>query len=540
MIFKKSTTDDLDQRFSRLVSGMLTESEMAELEEILIQSPAARDAYRHYLAIHLDMVEHFQQTSSTPQASTKVSAFRFMPAIAAICAVMAGLAIWMSGQQATRVPAPTAQLPESRPVLAIATLAEGVRWNLGAPPAPGSQLPPGPISLDEGLLALDLIGGQSLTIRGPAHFELIDSRKMRLDKGEVALHVRWKKNLYAIRVPHGTVVDLGTEFSVKVNDDGVADVWVFQGQAAASRIENETITREEIILKAGQSIRISRNFEPSPLRPEEFLRRAPDPAEVNSPAGDSYAQAVAAAKPLAWWRFEEVSASREIPAVNPESPPLILHGKADTKGTSGHRYLYVDMNQKSGFAATEATIAGLDGPDGSTIECLLYPEELAHMSALTLEEPSLPSAFESGTGGQRHEPSRALIERMGRNGTFAGHSFPDYALRALVRTPSGYSGGFMIYSALPQPVHAWTHVVCTRNGDHFKVYINGRLSDQTTIHQTPQQALLRPIIGRSHPLPQNGQRQWVGGIDEVALYGRELSAEEAARHFAALDQLTRP
>lgn len=540
MLFKQSITGDLDQRFSRLVDGMLTESEMAELEAILLQSPGARDAYRHYLAIHLDMVEHFQQSATISQAPTKASVFRFIPALATLFALVAGLAIWMSGRQTTPAYATTTQVPETRPVLAIVTLADGVRWNLGEPPSHGSRLQSGPIRLDEGLLALDLIGGQSLTICGPAKFELIDRDKMRLDKGEISLHVRWKKNIYAIRVPGGTVVDLGTEFSVKVNDDGIADVWVFQGRAAASRIENETITREELILEAGQSIRIAKNFEPSPFRPEEFLRRAPDPAEVNSPAGDAYAQVVAAAKPLAWWRFEEVSASRETPAVTTGSPPLILHGKADTKGTSGHRYLYVDMNQNSGFATTPMNIAGLDGPDGSTIECLLYPMELSHMTALTLEESSLPSAFETGTGGQRHAPSRALIERMGRNGTFAGHSFPDYALRTLVRTPSGYSGGFMTYSALPQPVHAWIHVVCTWNGENFKVYINGKLSDKASIRQTPQQALLRPIIGRLHPLEKNGQRQWVGGIDEVALYGRELSAEEAARHFASLDQLTRP
>ena len=543
MLFKKSITGDLDPRFSRLVSGALTEHEMAELEEILLHSAEARVAYREYLAIHLDLVEHFQQNASIPQSHPRPSAFRIIPAIAAIAALVslvAGLAIWMGGRQSTTPPDDAARLVETPPMLAVATHADGVRWNLAAPPEPGSPLPSGPIHLDAGVLALDLTGGQALIIRGPARFELIDHERMRLDKGEVSLRVQREGHIYAIRVPKGTVVDLGTEFSVKVNDDGVADVWVFEGRVAATRIENKTITREELVLNEGQSIRIARNFEPSPYQSDEFFRPPPHLTSVNSPASDAYAEAVAAAQPLAWWRFEEESAAREIPASPPDAPPLILHGNAVIKGTSGRRYLYVNMNEQSGFATTPTTIAGLDGPDGFTIECLIYPEEQTHMCALLLEEPPLSSAFDADTGEQQPAPSRALIERMGRSGTFSGHIFPNYALRAMVRTPAGHSGGSMSYSALPQPLHAWTHVVCTWDGKQFKVYLNGQLADQATINQTPQRALLRPIIGRLHPLEQNIQRQWVGGIDEVALYGRVLTPEEAARHFAALDPLTRP
>lgn len=540
MRFEKSMTDDLDQRFSRLVSGMLTENEIAELEEILIQNPKARHAYRLYVAIHLDLVEHIQHDLPHQRANTRVSLFRFAPAIAAVLVLVAGLLIWMGGRHIPSVQKLAGLRPEMRPVLAVATLAEGARWNLATPAAPGSPLVRGPVQLAEGRLALELIGGQSLTINGPAHFELIDPSLMRLDQGEVSLRVPSGKEVYAIRVPKGNLVDLGTEFSVKVNHEGVADVWVFEGRVAATRIENDTSTGEERILEEGQSIRIAEGFEPSPYQAEEFLRSAPHPARVNSPAGKAYAQAVAAASPRAWWRFEELSATREIPAVTAETPPLVLHGNAELRGASGHRFLYLDVNQKSGFAATEMGFADLDGPDGFTMECLIYPEESFHMTALMLEEPSLPSAWEAGKGEQRHAPSRALVERMGPNGTYAGHTFPDHALRAMIRIPSGYSGGFMTYTALPKPVHAWTHVVCTRNDRQFKVYINGKLADQITIRLARQQALLRPIIGRLHPLQEADQRQWVGGIDEVALYDRELSAKEAASHYAALNKRASP
>jgi hypothetical protein len=38
------------------------------------------------------------------------------------------------------------------------------------------------------------------------------------------------------------------------------------------------------------------------------------------------------------------------------------------------------------------------------------------------------------------------------------------------------------------------------------------------------------------PEPTDEHRQWVGAIDEVALYGRALNPEEIRVHFEALEK----
>jgi hypothetical protein len=45
---------------------------------------------------------------------------------------------------------------------------------------------------------------------------------------------------------------------------------------------------------------------------------------------------------------------------------------------------------------------------------------------------------------------------------------------------------------------------------------------------------LRPGVGRLQSSPTGEQRQWIGAIDELALYRRALSPEEIRSHYVAL------
>jgi hypothetical protein len=117
-----------------------------------------------------------------------------------------------------------------------------------------------------------------------------------------------------------------------------------------------------------------------------------------------------------------------------------------------------------------------------------------------------------------------------------GHVHQDFALRAMLRSPAGYEGGTNTYSNESHLMHRWVHVVFTHDGSQLRLYLDGRLSDQVPSQLTYQNASLRPIIGRLQPLAAGEVRQWHGGIDEVALYGRPLSADEVAAHAAALSR----
>lgn len=70
----------------------------------------------------------------------------------------------------------------------------------------------------------------------------------------------------------------------------------------------------------------------------------------------------------------------------------------------------------------------------------------------------------------------------------------------------------------------------TYDGSTIKVYLNGALV-QSLAHSAPLTHSSSPLlIGNAVGA---GNFHWSGGLDEVAVYGRALTAAEVAQHYAA-------
>lgn len=522
----------LDELLCRLVDGMLSDGEAAELEVILLESPDARERYRVFSATHLMLAagQHEAIPVSHAPAPRRVTALAL--AAAAVAVLAAGLVIWQASR-AGQGRAPVAAEETRKPVLAVVARADQASWNLPMPADGGTTLHSTPVHLTRGTLVLELAGGQTLTMSAPTSFELIDEREMVLLKGDASLRIKDKRSPYVIQVPGGAVVDLGTEFSVKVTPDGVSDVHVFEGMANASLVGSGGRTREERLLKAGQSVRISNVLEDSPTEVGDFIRQLPSDDLHTSPAGDAYAAAVARSTPLAWWRFDRLEDGR---TVLPEAGnlPLVLHGHPAITGGTGHRFMMTDNRSSAGFAMPPEPIQGLDTPKGFSVELLIHPTTEAYATVMAIDEPGFAGKRKPEFPNVKHPPQRAAIERMGPRGSKIGHVHADYALRAMMRSPAGYDGEINTYSTESYLIYRWVHVVFTHDGTALRTYIDGELSDEVGTTLRFQNAALRPIIGRMQPLPEGEQRQWVGGIDEVSLYNRALDPAEIRAHAAAL------
>ena len=81
-----------------------------------------------------------------------------------------------------------------------------------------------------------------------------------------------------------------------------------------------------------------------------------------------------------------------------------------------------------------------------------------------------------------------------------------------------------------------TKTMCSVKGQatYFTLFVDGAPSDSATTSLDFHNAILRPIIGRLQPNPRDELRQWIGGIDEVAIYGRALTEAEIRAHAEAL------
>jgi len=527
----------LDELLSRLMDGLLTEAGRADLEDRLRRDPAARERYRLHVATHVELATHPREIPSRPALAVWKKASLPLAAAAAVAMIVSS-ALWLPRPPADPARAADAPAPPTDPaVLAVASRVDDAAWDLGVPLATGTNLRRGEINLTAGMLVLDLTGGQQLTLRAPARFDLLGEREMLLHSGDAALRVVSEGPAYIIHVPGGAVVDLGTEISVKVGPDGTSDVRVFEGLANASVVDSAGRTRQEMLVHAGEAVRIGKGLEISLADQNDFLRPLPRSDTDRSPAGDAYAAAVASSRPLAWWRFDRLSDEPTTVAPEAGDIPLMLVGQPKIVGPEGRRFLLTNPSDASGYAMPPGAIPGLDTDAGFTIECLIHPLSEAHATALSIDQPDLPPPSEGRLSNFiHHPPQRLIIERTGLRGSHVGHIHPDYALRAMARSPAGYKGGSNTYSTESHLMHRWIHVAFTHDGRQLRLYIDGHLSDEFESGLGPQNAALRPIIGRLQPTQHGELRQWHGGIDEVALYGRALDPAEIRRHADALER----
>lgn len=525
----------LDELLSRLIDGQLTPDEQSALDDLLRRDPAARDRYRLHVAAHVELATQPREIPARPVVSFWKMAATPLAAAAAV-ALIAGSALWLNRPVSEPGHDAVVGTPQpALPVLAVASRVDDGTWDLDHPLATGTQLRPGETKLTAGTLVLDLVGGQQLTLRAPAHFDLIGEREMLLHSGDAALRVRNQGPAYIIRVPGGAVVDLGTEISVKVAPDGTSDVRVFEGLANASLVDAAGRTRQEMLINAGEAVRIGSNLETSIIEKDTFLRALPGIQTDHSPAGTAYAAAVATSQPVAWWRFDHLP---DPATVAPEAGeiPLHLFGQAQILGPEGGRFLVTDLSEAAGFAMPPAAIPGLDTDAGFTVELLIHPLSESHGAVLAIDEPDLAPPTKGRLSHIHHPPQRLVIERMGPRGSHVGHLHPDCALRAMMRSPAGYEGGTNTYSTESHLMHRWVHVAFTHDGQYLRLFIDGNLSDEFESDLAFQNAALRPILGRLHPAERGETRQWHGGIDEVALYGRALDPAEIRTHFDALER----
>ncbi|MCW1925055.1 LamG domain-containing protein [Luteolibacter arcticus] len=519
---------------ARLSDGQLDATEAAELDGMIVRDPAARRYYRRHTRVHLALTDLGE--ASKIVSFPEVRHARRWPALAAAAALVlaAGTAWWSYRADNAQSPAPVAE-KESVPkrVLAVVSATEDLRWSLPEAAAGGQRIGTGIVKVFSGSLSLSLMGGQTVHLKGPAEFELIEEGEMALRKGPAAFRSLAGQAPLIVHLPHGALVDMGSEFSADVGSDDTTEVRVFENQLTVSTTGPSGRTQEELQLGPGRTVLVNSAFSPGTRPATDFLRVPPPPLALSPGGEQSYAAAVIASSPAAYWRFEKTNPQQQVPDETGRHP-LQLMEKARLFGNDGQRFLITNQSDAAGFAQTPAGIPNLDTARGMTAECLFSSSSKNYGTLMGFEladpgprPPDIPLKL-------NHAPQNFVIERMGRMGEKIGHVHPDFAVRTMLRAPAGYFGGINCYSRESHLLHRWVHVAVVRDATRIQLYVDGELSDSTQASLVFHNVNLRPIIGRLQPNPKDELRQWVGGIDEVALYDHALSAEEIRAHSAAL------
>lgn len=272
-------TEHLDFLLHRYFDGELTPAEKRELELMLLAEPRARREFWREAALHGALRISGEQawgamaaneTAERPLVDLARSRRWFRPEFPRVgwSALAAGLAaaviltvFWWRrppaaepAGQAVALSGGAASTPVTDPFIAIVVnQSTEARWTGRSDfRGIGHAFGRGRIELEAGEATLILDNGVELKVRGPVDFELYSVDHGTLHRGQLSARVPDNAIGFRIDAPGVNVVDLGTEFSLAVDDGGEPKVHVFKGKVRAAM---PTLPSSRTELGSGDTLR---------------------------------------------------------------------------------------------------------------------------------------------------------------------------------------------------------------------------------------------------------------------------------------------
>jgi len=279
----------LDALVSRIIDGVQTPADEQALAGLLATDDAALERYRLLMAVHASLHDVYAsiaaQSAGGPRRPARGPGLG--PGRGAAAAILVAIALGaglagIAGLALRARPVADAQLTAAaveRPLAVVTQTRFLDATASGVPLAAGHAVESGSIAILGGALSLTLRNGVEIVIEGPANLDLVGELKAVLRSGSVV--VKMPKGMHGFRVETATteVLDLGTEFAVKVGYNALTDVQVFDGAVLAAARPGGTGGGFPRRLEAGDAARFSADAgqEPVdlPFESERFIRRLP-------------------------------------------------------------------------------------------------------------------------------------------------------------------------------------------------------------------------------------------------------------------------
>lgn len=276
---KRTQLSDLIERY---IAERITESECERLNALLEENAENKEFFRRQLDTHFLLREILDDDSDE----------RSVSGIIEWCALRA---FTVTEQSEPRSPSKAAERPRDRhtfvfkwiavPTILVAmvfgiyseffhrrasipkyenfaqiTDTIDVQWGEGNPVfKPGANIGNEFIRFDRGIVKIRIQNGAELILEGPTEFIVSGKLRTFCQKGKVNAVVPKTARGFELSTPFSRVVDLGTEFSVVVDDDA-AEVHMLEGKAEVSRDRNSRVP-----LSAGKALRTPKTGDTEPL-----------------------------------------------------------------------------------------------------------------------------------------------------------------------------------------------------------------------------------------------------------------------------------
>ena len=313
---------DIDHLLMELVDGTLMPDQQARLWALLRDDPSARARYADYLLLDSHLASECAWKAGEPggnrtqqsieergpsTAGPRVAARNSKGAqsrirgqrvrvTAAVAGILAGImflsfiaALWL---RPVRAPIAIASAPSGHERwdepggetkaggVAILTRAVDVVWEEGGPAyVVGSTLATGPLRIRAGVLQLEFYGGATVVMEGPGEIELKSIDRIACKSGKLRAHVPPSAQGFRVDSPAVDLVDLGTEFGMRVVPGQKSEVHVFSGKVELNKNTPSTAPAAKWEVSEGHGVRIGRSGEVTPLASDSPAFIAPPDLE---------------------------------------------------------------------------------------------------------------------------------------------------------------------------------------------------------------------------------------------------------------------
>ena len=311
---------------------------------------------------------------------------RLFAAALAVGLVIAGGIAFVASQRRGKTEPPVAAEPvaEPQPQDHLATVTK-TRFLLAVDPEKsllaGVPLDAGRVAILGGAVELTIRNGVVIVLEGPGDIELKDDMRAFLHAGSAVVRVPKGMSGFRLDTASTDVLDLGTEFAVRVMPDRMTDVQVYDGAVVATGNLGAAASRFPQRLEMGQAAR----FSPSPEQPpqqiayaeERFVRRIESDPGVEQlphvlPRAGAANESTELRRLFGAPRHESIAVSRP-------ARPVVIDGRLD------------DWQSAKGFTST------LDGSDDAAEWIdgrMMYDDDCLYIAASVGDPAPLRNTFD--------------------------------------------------------------------------------------------------------------------------------------------------
>lgn len=290
---------ELDQLLGALCNETITRAEHDRLQEMLLQDSNARQHYFQYLDLHLELEQFYgvslpsalEQTGETelkPISPRRpfVSLFKRKiyygfagVVLAAVLTVALGLFDFSPHSNQNN---PGQSITQSSP-FATVTQTSQVHFVAGTPSLQvrSEFKEKKKYALTEGELQLTFFNGAQVILKGPAVFEVQGPTSLLVNYGECSVYAPEGAEGFEVKTPVSHVIDLGTRFSINVNESGQTDVQIIEGEAEVHPVNSLHSPKQQTIsLTKGMAKRYTHDqkniAQDIPYRHNSYSSQLPD------------------------------------------------------------------------------------------------------------------------------------------------------------------------------------------------------------------------------------------------------------------------